>query len=100
MSEEAQRMAPLSVTTKDTFTALDFAWSDELAQSTAGINGPDVWRHLSRFFTGSMARHLWINWNPQESRRIEDKHFLRHFKTFLGHALELGYRLGRFRDVS
>ena len=88
------------ITTKDTLTALDLPWSDELAQSTAGIAGPDVWRHASRFFNALMARDFWLEWNPQQSRRIEDPRFLGHFRKFLVDGLELGYRLGRFRDVS
>lgn len=87
-------------TTKDTFTALDLPWTDEPERNTAGIAGPDVWRHAGRLFTVSMARELWLRWNPQQSHRIEDRRFLGHLREFLASALELGYRLDRFREVS
>ncbi|MDR4484513.1 MAG: FHIPEP family type III secretion protein [Nitrospirales bacterium] len=99
MSQETQ-MDPQQFTTKDTLMALDLPWSDELAECTAGIAGPDIWRHVSRLFTVSMARDCWFRWNPQQRQRIEDLRFLGHFRTFLAAALDLGYRLGRFREVS
>jgi type III secretory pathway component EscV len=99
MSQETQ-MDQQQFTIRDTLTALDLPWSDELAQSTAGITATDIWRHASRFFTASMARDFWLKWNPDKKHRIEDLHFLQHFRKFLVYGLELGYRLGRFREVS
>lgn len=88
------------ITTRDTLMSLDLPWSDELAQSATDIAGHDIWRHVSRLFTVEMARNCWLKWNPQQNQRIEDPHFLGHFKKFLGDGLELGYRLGRFCEVS
>jgi type III secretory pathway component EscV len=91
-------MDPFSL--KDTLTGLDLRWSDKLEQRLIGITGPDIWRRASQFVTLSTARDVWLKWNPKQNRRIEDPRFLKLFREFLIYAVELGYRLDRFREVS
>lgn len=88
------------VTVKDTLTALDLPWSDELAQRLEGIGHRDLPRQLGRLLTAAIARDCWLQWNPNQRARIADQNFLRHFRDFLAQGLRLGYRLSRFRDIS
>jgi hypothetical protein len=95
MAQQTLHQAGPPVTASDVFASLDFAWP-----KPADIDGADVWRRACRLFTASMAKECWVKWNPNESQRIEDPGFLEYFRKFLADGLELGYRLGRFREVS
>ena len=94
------RMDATLLTTEDTLRALDVPWSEDFARNADGIAGYDIVYHASRLFSAGMARDLWLLWNPQQAQRLEDSPFLECFRKFLTDGLELGYRLGRFREVS
>jgi flagellar biosynthesis component FlhA len=85
---------------QDALAALDFPWSEELSQSVAQINTADIWRYIRRLLSDSMARELWLRWNPQQNQRVSDPRFVRCFREFLADGLALGYRLNRFCGVS
>jgi hypothetical protein len=95
MPHESSSQAPPQVTASETLASLDFTWPPERE-----IVGPDVWRNADRLFSASMARECWMKWNPDRSQAIDHPHFLACFRQFLAAGLELGYRLGRFREVS
>jgi type III secretory pathway component EscV len=100
MSGVTQETDVRQFTAKEALTALDVPWSNELAKSVEGIQVQDIWRYADKLFTISMAQDCWLKWHPQQLHRIKHPRFLGHFREFLVAGLELGYRLGRFREVA
>jgi type III secretion protein V len=80
--------------------ALDVPVSAGALDQMEGLRDKEVCRAGHRLITDDIARDLWLQWNPAQAAAIERGPFLAHFRKFLADGMELGYRLGRFRDVS
>jgi hypothetical protein len=99
-NQETESGASTPASIREMLEALDIP-VPEIGLQNLGTTLPEnQWRHARSFVTDEVARNLWLEWNPDQSRRTEDAVFFKEFLNMLREGVSLGFKLERFRDVS
>jgi hypothetical protein len=60
----------------------------------------DLWGYASQFVTEDLATEIWRLWHPARADEARDSRFVTAFRQLLNDGVELGFRVGRFREAS
>jgi hypothetical protein len=72
----------------------------EVATEPLGFRLDDLWSYADRLVTDDVAQSLWLQWHAAQAERVAEPGFLQAFRDMLAEGVSLGFRLGRFREIS